>query len=193
MNKWILATLALTLLFSCKSENNKENNGKDFFPVLSFLKSQVAHVDTSLYRITKITTVGERTDTSYIRREDFRKEAADFLSLPDITRKGLRDDYKQTEWYDESLKSVILSYMPTNEDAEIRRQEVVIEPNPEQGDKVKSIFIDQVKENGKSTVRKNLLWQADRSFRVVTITETPNGTEQIEKREVIWNDYSPAE
>jgi hypothetical protein len=191
MNKWILVSLSL-LLFACNNEEENANEGSDFFPVISFLKSQVAHVDTSLYRIIKITTVGDRSDTTYIRREDFRKEASDFLSIPDITKKRLRKDYKETEMYDESLGAVILSYMPTEEDAEIRRQEVVIKPNPE-GDKVTSIFIDQLTEKGKATVRKNMLWMVDRRFQVVTIGQNPDGTEKIEKLQVVWNDYPSAE
>lgn len=191
MNKWLTVPLAL-LLFSCKS-GKEEAEGSDFFPVLAYIQSQVSHVDTSLYRIIKITTVGERSDTAYIRREDFRKEAADFLSIPDITKKGLKSDYKETELYDESLGSVILSYMPTEEDAEIRRQEVVIEPNEAEGDKVKSIFIDRLMNKGETTVRKNMLWQVDQRFRIVTITQNEDGTEKVEKLQVVWNDSPSAE
>lgn len=190
MNKWLIVPLAC-LLFSCKS--GKKEEAGDFFPVLSYLKSQVAHVDTSLYRIIKITTVDNRNDTAYIRREDFRKEAADFLSIPDITGKKLSHDYQETEIYDESLGSVILSYMPTEEDAEIRRQEVVIEPNQAEGDKVKSIFIDRLMEKGDVTVRKNMLWQVDQRFRIVTITQHEDGTEKVEKLQVVWNDTPSAE
>jgi hypothetical protein len=192
MNKWLMAPLAL-LLFSCKNGKEDKDGNSDFFPVLSYLQSQVAHVDTSLYRIVKITTIGDRSDTIYLRREDFRKEAADFLSIPDITKKGLRSDYQETEMYDESLGSVILSYMPTEEDVEIRRQEVVIEPNMTEGDKVKSIFIDRMMEDGNATVRKNMLWQVDQRFRIVTITQNGDGTEKIEKLQVVWNDSPSAE
>jgi hypothetical protein len=187
MNKWLIVPLAL-LLFSCKSGKEEETGGSDYFPVLSFIQSQVTHVDTSLYRIIKITTVNNHSDTAYIRREDFRREAADFLSIPDITKKDLRRDYKEVELYDESMGSVILSYMPKEEDAEIRRQEVVIEPNQTDGDKVKSIFIDRLMDKDKTTVRKNMLWQVDQRFRIVTITQNEDGTEKVEKLQVIWND-----
>lgn len=192
MNKWLTVPLVV-LLFSCKGAKEKEGEGSDFFPVLTYLKSQVAHVDTSLYRIIKITTVGNRTDTAYIRREDFRKEASDFLSIPDITEKGFRSDYKEEELYDESMGSVILSYMPTEDDAEIRRQEVIIEPNQAEGDKVKSIFIDRLMDKGETTVRKNMLWQVDQRFRIVTITQNEDGTEKVEKLQVVWNDHPSAE
>ena len=90
MKKWILIA-PLVLLFSCKSEEKEEGRDSGFFPVLTFLKSQVAQVDTSVYSIIKITTVGNQSDTTYIKREDFRKEAADFLSIPDITQKKVKE------------------------------------------------------------------------------------------------------
>ena len=186
MKKWILIA-PLVLLFSCKSEEKEEGRDSGFFPVLTYLKSQVAQVDTSVYSIIKITTVGNQSDTTYIKREDFRKEAADFLSIPDITQKKLKKDYKETELYDESLQSVILSYMPTEDDAEIRRQEVIIEPQQAETDQVKSIFIDRVMEQGKATVRKNMLWQVDNRFQVITRTKSGKEPEQIEKIQVIWN------
>lgn len=192
MNKWILIS-SVVLLFSCKNEQKEEGRDRGFFPVLTYLNSQVAHVDTSVYRIVKITTVGNQSDTTYIRREDFRKEAADFLSIPDITQKKLKKDYKETELYDESLQSVVLSYMPTEDDAEIRRQEVMIRPQQAENDQVTSIFIDRVMEQGTATVRKNMLWQVDRRFQIVTITQNSDGSEKIEKRQVIWNDHPSAE
>ena len=192
MNKWILIPLIL-LLFSCKTKKKEEDVTAQFFPVLSFLKSQVAHVDTSLYRIIKITTVGSTTDTVYIPRENFKKEAKDFLAIPDITSEDLKEDYKETELYDESMQSVILSYLPTDEDAEIRRQEVIIQPSPQEGDKVKTIFIDRQMEEGKNSIRKNMLWQVDKRFQVTTITLARDGKEKVEKLQVIWNSHPSAE
>ena len=189
----LLLPALIVCLFSCKSEKEEETEETRFFPVLSYLNSQVAHVDTSLYRIIKITTVEKQSDTAYIPREEFRKAAADFLSIPDITKGSLKKDYKETELYDESIESVVLSYMPTEDGAEIRRQEVIIQPAQAETDQVKSIFIDRIIEQDKATVRKNMLWQVDRRFQVVTITQHSDGTEKIEKVQVIWNDHPSAE
>jgi hypothetical protein len=193
MKKWTFIPLLALIFTACQSEKTEEGQEKTFFPVLSYLNSQVAHVDTSLYRIVKITTVGDKSDTVYLKREEFRKAAADFLSIPDITKKHIKRDYQETEMYDESMESVILSYMPTDEDAEIRRQEVIIQPRQAETDQVKSIFIDRVVENGDAVIRKNMLWQIDRRFQVVTITQNNDGTEKIEKLQVIWNDHPSAE
>ena len=177
----------LAFVFSCRDkEASPEGEGSGFFPVLSFLQSQVAHVDTSLYRIVKITSVHGASDTSYVRREEFRTLARDFLTMPDITKDP--EDYTETNHYDESLQTAVLNYMPKEADAEIRRQEVLIEPNAQTGDRVTTIIIERFIENKKKTVRKNMIWYVDKRFEVISITTPEKGRETIEKVQVIWND-----
>lgn len=189
MNKCLLFLVAISVL-SCRSKKEDEEN-KSFFPVLSFIKSQVAEVDTSVYPIFKIVTVDGLSDTVYIKREEFRQYANDFLTMPDISTKKWDDDYLETKLYDEDLKRVILNYMPKDVNEEIRRQEVMIEPGQQSEDKVRTIIIDRVVMNKDSTVQKNMLWQVDKHFQVVTVTNKKNQPEKIEKLKVVWNKLSP--
>ncbi len=191
MNKCLLFLVAISAL-SCKSKKENENN-KSFFPVLSFIKSQVAEVDTSVYPILKIVTIDGLSDTVYIKREDFRKYASDFLTMPDISAKKWNDDYEETKLYDEDLKRVILNYMPKDVNEEIRRQEVMIEPGQQSEDEVRTILIERTTTNEDSTVQKNMLWQVDKHFQVVTVTTKKNQPEKIEKLKVIWNKFSPGQ
>ena len=188
MNKCLLFLIAISVL-SCKSKKQNEEN-KSFFPVLSFIKSQVAEVDTSVYPIFKIATVDSLSDTVYIRREEFRQYANDFLTMPDISGKKWNDDYMETKLYDADLKRVILNYMPKDVNEEIRRQEVMIEPGHHTDDKVRTIIIDRLVTNEDSTVQKNMLWQVDKHFQVVTVTNRKNQPEKIEKLKVVWNKFS---
>ncbi|HVE61936.1 MAG TPA: hypothetical protein VNA26_08955, partial [Chitinophagaceae bacterium] len=179
MNKYLLFFVAVGIL-SCK--NKKEDEGdKSFFPVLSFITSQVADVDTSVYPILKIVTVDSLSDTAYIKREEFRQYANDFLTMPDISEKKWNDGYNETKLYDEDLKRVILNYMPKDVNKEIRRQEVMIEPGQQSDDKVRTIIIDRVLTNEDSIVQKNMLWQVDKHFQVVTVTNKNNQPEKIQK------------
>lgn len=187
MKKGLLAFSLAVLIISCKNKKNKENG--DFFPAASFIQSQIAHIDTSVYPLLKIVKRDTLIDTSYIKREEFRHYAQDFLSLPDITKKSLRDQYTETEMYDESLNNVMLDYTATNPDAEIRRQEVIIEPNAQEGDKVKTIYIDQLINKGDSTVQKRLTWRTDKRFQVTTIVQKQGQPDKIKTTEVIWNDF----
>ncbi len=191
MNKWLIAA-ALLFLVSCKSKKEEDANAA-FFPVASYIKSQVAQVDTTLNRIMKIITVNGASDTAYINRAEFRKEAKDFLSLPDISSKKLRDDYTETQLYDEDLERVILNYTPKNQNTEIRRQEVMIKPDNLRGDKVESIFIDQLLEFNDRAVQKRLTWNVDHNFQVVTIVQKRNTPDKIHTLRLLWNENSSNE
>lgn len=188
MNKPLIALFLSALALGCKSKKENVDGEVDFFPALSFIKSQVAHVDTSVYRIIKIVKKDNITDTFFLRREDFRKAAGDFLSLPDISSGDLKDEYVETKLYDESLGQIVLNYMPKEQDAELTRQEVMIQPDPE-GDKVKSFFVNRVIDSDDSTVQKILFWEVDKRFKIVTTVEKINTPEKTETVEVVWNDF----
>lgn len=173
-----------SLMTGCK--NNKEDTQKNF-PVLSLIKSQVAHVDTSLYQIIRITKIDSTADTTYLKREEFRSAAKDFLELPDLTDKKFKKDYSENRLFDESLNRVILTYLPQNEDLEIQRQEILIMPGNGGEDKVRSIIFDVQKSTPDRIVIKRMLWLVDESFQIVTITQNNNRPDSIITTEVIWN------
>ncbi|HEX7844161.1 MAG TPA: hypothetical protein VF476_00090 [Chitinophagaceae bacterium] len=181
--------LTVVLLSACKEKSNDNNEQEVFFPALSFIQSQVAHVDTSIYSIIKLNYIDSiRTDTEYIRREDFRLQAKDFLSLPDISSSKLRKRYKEDKQYLTDLERVLLTYLPVDPEKEnIQRQEVLISPDAT-GDKVNSIIIDYVSNTKDSLVEKKLLWRVDRSFQVTIIKQKPGQPETITTTKVIWNE-----
>lgn len=190
MNKWFVL-LFIPALFSCKDEA-KEESKEPFFPVRSYLQSQVAHIDSSVYRIIKITTLNGGKDTAFLKREDFKTAAKDFLDIPDIAAKKWKDDYTETQIYDEEMQTAVLNYMPVDNGGEIRRQDVFITPD-QNGDKVKTIFIERFLEEGDIPVRKLLTWEVDRRFKIVTIRSQDTKNEKIETVEVVWTERLAAE
>ena len=181
--------LFLIVVIACKQKEKEKTPTETFFPVLSFIKSQVAHVDTSFYQITKVTWPDSlHTDTTYIKREDFRGLAEDFLEIPDISVPKYKDLYAEEKFYDEGMNKVILTYRPKNSDTSIiQRQEVLINHN-QFGDNVNSFIIYLTITNEDSSVEKKLLWQVDRSFNVVTSVQKPGQTETSQRFKVIWNE-----
>jgi hypothetical protein len=178
---------------ACKSNEKEEENNSEFFPVSSFIKGQVADVDNSIYPIYKIETIDGKTDSGYIAKEEFRKYAKDFIDMPDITQKKWKGDYLESKLYDEDLNSVVLSYnlKDETEKAEIRKQEVIIEPNQEEGDKVRTIIIDKFLEKKNEAERKHMLWQVDKRFQIVTISNN-NNKETVHTVKIFWKDIPNA-
>lgn len=178
------AGFILLFLLAC-SHKKKES----FFPVLSYIKSQVAKVDTSLYPIIKISWQDSvRTDTQYVKREEFRELAKDFLEIPDLTERKYQSLYKEEKFFDEGLNRVVFTCKPDKTDtAIIQQQETQVAPDPS-GDKVKSFFIDLVLSNKDSLIEKKMLWKVDESFQVATLIQKPGQPQITHIMKVAWNE-----
>ena len=183
----VLIAFVFFSIISCTGED--KDNKEDFFPVLSYIKSQVADIDTSLYSIRKVIFVDSlKTDTIYLHRENFREEAKDFLSVPDISSPSLSKRYVEDKFIDETLNRVLLTYTPLNPDKEeIQRQEVLIKPDPS-GDKVTNIIINSVINTRDSSVQKKLLWKVGESFQTTITKQLAGQPEKISIVKVIWNE-----
>ncbi len=199
MKKYSISTyiiLASALLLSCKSKDKNEKKQDDPFPALSFIKSQVAHVDTSVYPLKKIITIDSTSDTADVRREDFRALAADFINTPDLTEKKYRKSYKFENRFDSELGMAIFGCTPLQDNLEVRRQEVLIVPNPP-NDKVKSIYIEKYKTNKDSTLMQRLTWNTDKSFIITNIISKNGQPDKIITTKVIWqwktDSFDPSE
>ena len=173
---------------SCKQK--KETEAKNFISVLSLIEKQVIHVDTSLYAITKVVyTDSLHSDTTYVRREDFRSIAKEFLDIPDLSAKKVAKLYKEETRYDELLNRVIITYTPVNAgEVEIKKQELQVTPNVATGDKVNNVLINRVINNRDGYLKKDMLWQMDKSFQIVTTTQQPGQPEIITTTKVTWNE-----
>ena len=185
MKQKIIFTICILNLFysACKT---KEDKKESFFPILSFIKSQVAHVDTSLYKITKQVGIDSIWDTSYVKREEFRKYAADFLELSDLTEKKYAANYEESKFFDASLNRAIISYTPKDKSQPIQREEVTIVPGQGEDDKVKNIIVDKLVVSKDSTVIKRLLWVVDESFQVTTIIQKPGRQDFAQTTKISW-------
>ncbi len=189
MKQTIFFSSLVIFLFSSGCRSKSPGEKKSHFPALSFIQSQVAHVDTSLFSIMRI-DYGDSSDadTSYIRREEFRAAAKDFLEIPDLTTSALSKRFTEQSNYDETLGRVMLTSYPVDKEKEVlQRQEVLITPSAA-GDKVNSIFIDLLFQNRDSVVQKRLLWRVDQSFQVSAIRQKPGQPEIITTTKVIWNE-----
>ncbi len=186
-DRLIIPVFLIVLISSCKE---KETTPKeDFFPVLSFLNSQVAKVDTSLNSIRKYVIVDSlTTDTLYIPREQFRDIARDFLAIPDLSESKYKDRYVEEKIFDEMLNSVLLTYTPIKPEKEqIQRQEVMIRPGPSE-DKITNIIINLSVDTKDSSVQKRMLWKVDQGFQVTTTRQLAGQPETTRTEKVIWGE-----
>ena len=171
MKKYVLSATSFFFFFlSCRQ--NTGTAQEDFFPVLPFIQNDVADVDTSFYPVKKIVWVDSLgPDTTFVKREDFRGLANEFLQLPDLSKKKYKKLFTEEKFFDQTLNTVIITYRPNNPEKEdIQRQEILITPEPG-NNKVKTLIIDRITAFKDSTVQKRMLWQIGKSFQVITIIQ----------------------
>lgn len=185
MKKACAIALVIGILLAYPGCRGKKKN--DVFPALDFIKGQIANVDTSLYPIIKLVPTSDSTyDTTYVKREDFKTLAKDFVETPDIS-KSFGGQYTEERMMNNELGLAVFIATPKDDNLEVRRQEVRITPNPPD-DRVQSIYIERLKSDNDSSTLKRMTWYTDKKFQIVTITQKKNGPEKNSVMEVVWND-----
>ena len=172
---------------SCTSKKNDKQ--EDFFPILPFIQNDVTDVDTALYPIIKIVSNDNMiADTIFVKREDFRELAKEFLQLPDLTQKKYKKRFIEEKFFDQSLNRAIITYKPKNPGKEeIQRQEILITTDYG-ANEVKTLIIDRSIDTRDSFVQKRMLWQVGKSFQITTIIQKPDNSERNSTIKVVWND-----
>jgi hypothetical protein len=185
--------LGLVIVFAlgCNNEDRQSEPKDQFFPAIPYIKSQIAKVDTSLYSIMRIVPIDStHNDTTYLRREQFKDAASEFLALPDLTQAEYNGRFIEQNTFDESLGRVVMIYSPKDaKKEEVQRQEVLIKPQPGTSeDQVTSIFININQSSKDSSIEKKMLWKVDESFQVTTIKQYPGKPEITSTYKVSWNE-----
>lgn len=182
--------MLLVLFIGCKEQEKKEDKNTRIISIVSILKDQVEHIDTSLYSIMRITDIDSvRKDTLYIPREKFREAAAEFLSLPDLSGKEYQGRYTETDQYDETIDRVLIVYTPVAPEKEkIQREEILIKAGGGSEDKVTNIIVNTLISTKDSLVEKKMLWRMDESFQVTTIRQLLGKPETVSTYKVVWNE-----
>src|SRR5689334_23288191 len=97
-NSWFTLLIGLALIIGCKDKKNEKQ--EEAISAISIIKGQVHRLDSSMYSFIKLERNGNRFDTTYLKRDEIRKLAEPFLSLPDITEKKIYKKYTEEKLID---------------------------------------------------------------------------------------------
>src|SRR5258705_2335975 len=183
-NYLIIPPLIVILFAGCKEK--KEAKQESPISVLSIIKGQLNGIDTLLLSITKYETTDNITDTAYLKREQIRKFAAPFLSLPEIADKKYYDNYNEERLIDAQQETLNITSTAKNENAEIQKQIIVITLADVSSGKVQSIFIDRYLPSQDSTIEQKHFWEIDKHYSIVSIIEKENQPDKTHFTKVTW-------
>ena len=184
-NIFCLFLIVCILLNSCKEEKTEQK--EPVISALSIIKGQVNHLDTSFYEVIKIETIDGKTDTSYLKREEIRGLASDFLSLPDISLNDYDKKYTEERLIDAGQNTLSITASAKDENLEIQKQIIIIPLDELASGKVESIYIDRSVQVGDSSIQQKLFWQIDQYFQIGNIIQKGNAPETVQFWKIKWD------
>jgi len=180
----ILACIVI-ILASCSGNAGKkfEQQDKSFYPIGSFIRSELSLVDSLPIAVFKYTIKDQKTDTQLLDKPAFRKIAEAFLT-PDITVDPLKKKYKETVFMDATINSVTFSYVTDDASAEIQKIDVFINPET---DKVKNIYVEKITRGGDSSITQKMIWIAGKHFQISTMVTHKDKAEETLQEKYSWD------
>lgn len=185
MKNYLILSALITIFFAACKEK-KETKQEPAISALSIIKGQLNSLDTSLYEIIKYETADNISDTVYLKREEVRKFATPFLTLPEIADKEYYKNYTEERLIDVQQETLNITSTAKNENAEIQKQIMVITLADVSSGKVQSIFIDRYIPSKDSTIEQKLFWEVGKYFSIGIIIEKENQPDKTHFTKVTW-------
>ncbi|MBS1566869.1 MAG: hypothetical protein JST39_20985 [Bacteroidetes bacterium] len=157
-----------------------------FFPIADFIGGQLHRVDSLQLPLTKTVTIKGKPVLSALADAEFKQLAKAFRQ-PDINDPALKKFYKESNFADQSIPSIVFSYTTAEPGLEIRKAEVIIRPDPVKSDKVNTIYIEKERKAGDTLVREKLYWKVDHNFMIVREKQIGKTLLPAEQVKVVWD------
>lgn len=188
-----LLTILSLILYNCNNspgstgEADESTQGDtSFYPIGSFILSQLNGLDSLPLAVIKYTTANQTTDTSIVEKTDFKAVASAFTT-PDIGSPELKSWYVENTFIDATLGTISLTYTSTRSNTEIKRADILLNQETRE---VKTIYIEKSIEGKDSTVVQKMLWTANRNCQITTIVQKPNQSEAVVSDRYVWDNMN---
>lgn len=195
MNKMVVFLMLSLLAGACSQKQNEnpavpatmDSTAGEYFPVTSFLQSEIMRLDSLPVTILQVTTKNKHSDSVWLARDKVKSLLTAFTA--DLIDKTNRiSGFKETKFNDQTTEAITLMYSPLSQlpdSASLRTWNVYIDP--ELGT-VRSIFIVRhISSNGEPYTQQ-LTWQTGKWAKMVLIKDTPGQhTSDAEETKWIWD------
>ncbi|MEO8853915.1 MAG: hypothetical protein ABI359_09055 [Ginsengibacter sp.] len=184
---FLFLSLIVVLFGRCHSQNNSiaavtlPADSVHIFPVTSFLKGQLKMLDTM--PVTPLRTISEngKTDSTWLKREDIRKNAGSFL-VPVIDSASMISLFTEKSFLDQTLNAYTFSYDPKvklPDSVHLVHWDVYMNP---QTNEISRIYL--VKENADTTTQ--LTWLVNKWYSIRTIVQPTGKKPQVKEEKMTW-------
>ena len=192
MKNYFLVFVSISFLsIACKNDQQKtteeeKKEEKNFFPVADYIKGEISYVDSLPLRMMKYVTINGKTDSNFLKLEDFNELAREFLPNELIDSAIFEKEFSENSFLDQTTQSLTFTYATKNDKLALQRVDVVA--NRTTGfDKVRSIYMEKSIARNDTTIQKKMYWRAKKSFEIVSISRIPNRPQSTDHLKVVWD------
>jgi hypothetical protein len=201
MKKCFYILAAAIFLFSCgykKTSGDSAQNNIDttaatadtalsYFPVTAFIEGQMLQFDSMQITPLYISTVHDKVDSQWIKREQLKPALQTFLT-PEITETNLIKYFKENKFNDQTVGAVTLAYDPIGAvPNNIPLSNWVVYVDPKKGNITKVYIVKHLTENGQN-ITEQLTWQTGQFAQITKIlSKADGGLEVLKQDKYIWS------
>ncbi len=176
--------IVVTETAASNAQTTIEDTASNFFPVTSYLRGEIYGIRNGGITPSRKITIGDKTDSSWVKMEALEKVLSEFLS-PIIDTSNLKGLFEEKKFKDETLNAFTFTYDPKDIQSNtfaFKHWDVYVDPET---NKVKRIYLLKKETEGKVL---QLTWQSGKWCKIVTLKDTGNNNLVIEKEEKIsWS------
>ncbi|MGN6493249.1 MAG: hypothetical protein ACTHLE_14715 [Agriterribacter sp.] len=169
------------------NESGSDNTSKQYYPIASYIESQLNYLDSVPLAIMHYTTINNVTDTSITEKKDFRNSVGGAFIQSDISGAEQKKKYDETSFIDATLGVITLTYTPRKNENNLPVRKIDVLLNQENST-IKTIYIEKILSSGDSTVLKKMLWKANKSCQVTSIIEKNNQPASTIQERFVWDE-----
>lgn len=193
MKNYRLLILAISYLFlACHNNDKKENTQKqegkkDFFPIADYIKSEINYVDSIPLGIVKYSIQNGKTDSIFIKTDEFNQLAQEFLPA-ELKDSIFEKNFTETSFLDQTTQLLTFTYSTKNTTIQLQRVDVLATPS-NGFDKVKSIYMEKNFIRKDTSITMKMYWRAKKSFQIISILQPTNQQSVTKQVKVVWDNF----
>jgi hypothetical protein len=193
MKNYRLLILAISYLFlACHNNDEKVNTQKqeekkDFFPIADYIKSEINYVDSMPLGIIKYNIRNGKTDSVFIKTDEFDQLAQEFLPT-ELKDSIFEKNFTETSFLDQTTQLLTFTYSTKNSTIQLQRVDVLATPS-NGFDKVKSVYMEKNFIRKDTSVTMKMYWRAKKSFQIISILQPTNQQPVTKQLKVVWDNF----
>jgi hypothetical protein len=160
---------------------------KNYFPVADFLRTEIQYVDSTPLAIRKYDSLGAKNDSSFIQAPEFNRLSQVFLP-PELDSSYFETHFTESSFIDQTTHTVTFNYLSHDDSGALKRVDVVADQPPSGASRVKSVYLEEQRLSGDSTVTIKMIWKARKSFWYLQIVQHGNQAPGVKQLNVVWDD-----